>query len=400
MPLQAIAEENATACRYCATIARAKVEGFWRRGFIPEPEDPTATVTFISFQSRTYAVTAWHVIEQFQRISQAEGSEFESYFVPQGEGAGIHLPFVRPPKGWHGHQPDVAIRPIDDRLPAHVRKKAFILLPDKAPEPVSRATAIGFPTGAKAVSTAHGGNRLLMSCVHAIADGITSYPDADQLQFFSEAPQQTDVQSLSGLSGGPVFWADEGRHGLLGFVKEALDVQPREGEETIFAGERVSFVCERASYDTFADWIACIDKEWPKQRDELNQRISAKLKSPPGASLPDEAEICERSSAVIAAPDLERLAQIARADLQHYIAGDPITRGGLATKILCVALCQGAAWHYLDKTTGVRDFDVFTFFAADGAKKFPRAAEPATTLALQSSAATPAMWAMPAGALM
>jgi hypothetical protein len=85
----------------------------------------------------------------------------------------------------------------------------------------------------------------------------------------------------------------------------------------------------------------------------------------------DETEQCERSSAVIELEDLRRLSEIARSDLQRYIARDPGLRAGFATKTLCVALCQGAAWHYLDKTTGVKDFDIFTFFAAGGVMDFP-----------------------------
>jgi hypothetical protein len=33
-------------------------------------------------------------------------------------------------------------------------------------------------------------------------------------------------------------------------------------------------------------------------------------------------------------------------------------------RVIAVALCQGAALHYVDGKTGVKDFDVFTFYAA------------------------------------
>jgi hypothetical protein len=85
----------------------------------------------------------------------------------------------------------------------------------------------------------------------------------------------------------------------------------------------------------------------------------------------EQTGVSERSPAAIEVRDLLRLSEIARADLQRYIAKDPARRAVFAAKILCVALCQGAALHYLDKTTGVKDFDVFTFFAADRVKDFP-----------------------------
>ena len=40
---------------------------------------------------------------------------------------------------------------------------------------------------------------------------------------------------------------------------------------------------------------------------------------------------------------------------------------GLRARVLAVALCQGAALHYVDGKNGVKDFDVWTFFANDGA---------------------------------
>jgi len=72
------------------------------------------------------------------------------------------------------------------------------------------------------------------------------------------------------LSGGPVFWSDGNQLGLLGFVKEALDMEPRPGEGSINAGPRVNFIVQHATYETFAVWAEHALREWPKRRDELN----------------------------------------------------------------------------------------------------------------------------------
>jgi len=65
------------------------------------------------------------------------------------------------------------------------------------------------------------------------------------------------------------------------------------------------------------------------------------------------------------ADDLATLAAVALRDLNRFIKR--IRRhSGLADKVLLVALCQGAALHYIDGRNGVKDFDVWTFFADDG----------------------------------
>jgi hypothetical protein len=63
--------------------------------------------------------------------------------------------------------------------------------------------------------------------------------------------------------------------------------------------------------------------------------------------------------------DLHRLADLASKDLDAFIQRNP-RYANLAGRVLCVALCQGAALHYVDGQNGVKDFDVWTFFADNG----------------------------------
>ena len=70
-----------------------------------------------------------------------------------------------------------------------------------------------------------------------------------------------------------------------------------------------------------------------------------------------------RSYGPIEREDLGRLARIARLDREDLFARKPRYRA-LGERLICVALCQGAALHYVDGENGVKDFDVWTFFAA------------------------------------
>lgn len=61
--------------------------------------------------------------------------------------------------------------------------------------------------------------------------------------------------------------------------------------------------------------------------------------------------------------DLTRLARIARADRDAFFEKYP-RYSPLADRLICVALCQGAALHAINGENGIKDFDVWTFYAA------------------------------------
>lgn len=70
----------------------------------------------------------------------------------------------------------------------------------------------------------------------------------------------------------------------------------------------------------------------------------------------------ERSHAPLTADHLARLYGLATAD--HEFFTRPDCRPEFADRRVAVTLTQGAALHYLDGCTGVKDFDVWTFYAA------------------------------------
>lgn len=79
----------------------------------------------------------------------------------------------------------------------------------------------------------------------------------------------------------------------------------------------------------------------------------------------------ERSLETIGQPDLVRLAELAAQAEKRLFERNPDGAGRYAGRLLCRALCQGAARHYLDGTTGIKDFDVWSFYAGHEAGPFP-----------------------------
>jgi hypothetical protein len=77
-----------------------------------------------------------------------------------------------------------------------------------------------------------------------------------------------------------------------------------------------------------------------------------------------------RSIARITSGVLDRLSAIAADDREDRFHRRP-RWAPYRDRVLCVALCQGAALHYLNGVNGVKDLDVWTFFAQDAIGPFP-----------------------------
>jgi hypothetical protein len=78
-----------------------------------------------------------------------------------------------------------------------------------------------------------------------------------------------------------------------------------------------------------------------------------------------------RSKKPITKIDLRRLADIARQDLESLFRRRPVTGRLYRHRLFAIALCQGAALHYLDGKNGIKDFDVWSFFRAHPERQFP-----------------------------
>ena len=79
----------------------------------------------------------------------------------------------------------------------------------------------------------------------------------------------------------------------------------------------------------------------------------------------------DRSLARIENPDLLRLAALAADAESELFRRNPGNSGRYAGRLLGRALCQGAALHYVNGHNGVKDFDVWSFYAQYDDWPFP-----------------------------
>lgn len=79
----------------------------------------------------------------------------------------------------------------------------------------------------------------------------------------------------------------------------------------------------------------------------------------------------ERSFQRITRADLKKLARLARAERDDFFGRHNEWAILYRKRIVCTALCQGAALHYINGTSGVSEFNVWTFYAEHPEAPFP-----------------------------
>jgi hypothetical protein len=77
-----------------------------------------------------------------------------------------------------------------------------------------------------------------------------------------------------------------------------------------------------------------------------------------------------RSFKTISDSDLQRLADIAMVDRRNFFSKHRKWAKAYKNRVLCSALCQGAALHFVDGRVGINDFDVYTFYAKNPRRRW------------------------------
>jgi len=82
-------------------------------------------------------------------------------------------------------------------------------------------------------------------------------------------------------------------------------------------------------------------------------------------------KVSGRSREPITLKDLRRLGALAKQDREDLFRRKIETGRLYADRLFAVALCQGAAKHYIDRKSGIKDFDVWSFYRAHPERQFP-----------------------------
>jgi hypothetical protein len=81
--------------------------------------------------------------------------------------------------------------------------------------------------------------------------------------------------------------------------------------------------------------------------------------------------VSQRSYEPLTDDDLRRLGELAARDRAGFFQRNPDTARLYRNGLFAVALCQGAALHYLDGKNGIMDFDVWSFYRPSPERQFP-----------------------------
>lgn len=78
----------------------------------------------------------------------------------------------------------------------------------------------------------------------------------------------------------------------------------------------------------------------------------------------------ERLFELISEEDLERLQELAIEEHENFFKRNPHLKEAYHNSLMGIALCQGAALHYINHITGINDFDIWLFYKEDPKTKF------------------------------
>ena len=225
----------------------------------------SGTLTFVSYKGEFFAITCKHVLDALEKKQTSWKNEqiekyghdpvFEGYhlFTPIGKNQ-YHFNYKLTPVPVRddGSQPDIAIARVKyhsiDRLG---RKSIPLSKKDILPE---TGIVSGYPEQQRVIYQGKNINTLspkFTSCIATLQ--ITAKGD---ILVQDTIDDHKGLNVLSGMSGGPIVWSDGDEFGLAGIAREALDVQPKEGQLMVENG--ICIHGERITTELFDIWLKSI----------------------------------------------------------------------------------------------------------------------------------------------
>jgi hypothetical protein len=206
------------SCRHCAALFIVPDQFPWE----PTINDPSATITFIKMAGRTFGITTSQIVQTLDALNEDPANGVGYTFLTALERPHVISNRIKAPQtDWTKPVPELAIRELAARFPTDVGKIALDI-EAHPPAPAGEETtamAVGFPDRAKRLEAAPLGYRLLLPCVRTIAENVNK--QGQSLSLLSRLEGTSEVRSLCGMSGGPIYWSDAEKFGLLGITYEA-----------------------------------------------------------------------------------------------------------------------------------------------------------------------------------
>ncbi len=238
---------NKAACRHCVAL------------FLLDGERPTAqmangTLTLVSLDEEVFGITAYHVIEAAIKSGTTPATvrgRVHSFPIEAFKQPCAPLPSIA--------APDLAVISIDPSLLRFLKKTPVPLerQPDSA---ASHGIAVGYPTNLKYRVSLCGGYFVASPCVHVVAEHASA--PGPHITLYSELTAIPKVTSLSGISGGPIFWTSADNYGLLGITRSAPEIVPPSAEPcdgSFGGGPRLMIRGERISPALLEPFVGTIE---------------------------------------------------------------------------------------------------------------------------------------------
>jgi hypothetical protein len=237
-----------------------------KSNLVPEELDENSvrsgTLTFLSYKNECFAITCNRVLEALEsRQSSWKKRQKEKYdiefpidgyqlFTPIDNNQ-FHFNYKLTPakKNNDCSQPDIAIARFNMHSITRLKRKPLVLAKkEKLPE---TGIASGYPEQQRSIK--NGKNLITFSPKFVTCTATLQVTDKGNLLIQDTIEENHGLDSLSGMSGGPIIWSAKNRFGLAGIVRKGLDIQPKEGQLMIEDG--ILIYGERITPDIFEKWI-------------------------------------------------------------------------------------------------------------------------------------------------